>query len=586
MKQSILREIQGTVMQYAKAIAQVIQVEVEIVDDQLTRIAGTGIYENRLNEDMSKEGLVFKQVLATGEPQFIEEPGQHPLCELCEKQGRCEEKLELCMPIKLDQRIIGVIGLICFQEEQKEHLLKKLGAYWGFLDQIAEFISAKAYEHQERERSQGMLHLLHQVINGVDKGVLVLNQDSRIVHFNNSALNQLRLSPKCFNQRATIQPTGDSLLGSEEYRVSIGEKTFYLMGNLVEVTPRLADYDQLLIFNEIKNVKSGIYDLTNVSETVTMQSIIGQSQAIQQLKRKIHKIADSKSTVLITGESGTGKEVIARAIHAEGTRRDKPFIAINCAAIPDTLLESELFGYVKGAFTGADPRGKIGKFELANKGIIFLDEVGDMPLYLQAKLLRVLQERTLIRIGSNQLIELDVRVIAATNQDLKALIKENKFREDLYYRLNVIPLEIPPLRDRQEDIAPLVWHMMEKYNQLFQKNVQSISEDTLNILTNYAWPGNVRELENTVEFMINMADHLGGLTPDTLPRNLCEAPDPVPATHTAIRPLKEMEREVILQAVERFGYSTTGKQRAAQALGIGIATLYRKLEEYQRLERL
>ncbi|GAB6180805.1 sigma 54-interacting transcriptional regulator [Desulfotomaculum defluvii] len=586
MKQSILREIQTTVMQYAKAIAQVIQVEVEIVDDQLLRIAGTGIYENSINEGISKEGLVFKQVLSTGEPQFIEDPGHHPLCKLCEKQNHCDEKLELCTPIKLDQNIIGVIGLICFNEEQKQHLLQNLEAYWGFLDQIAVFISAKAYEHQERERNQGMMQLLNHVINSVDKGVLIFNEANCIVHFNSSALSQLGLSPKCLYQQANIQPTGDSLLGSEEYRVAIGEKTFKLMGNLLEVTPRLSSYDKILIFNEIKNVKSGIYDLTNVSQTVTMQSIIGQSEAIQQLKRKVLKIADSNSTVLITGESGTGKEVLARAIHAEGNRSDKPFIAINCAAIPDTLLESELFGYVKGAFTGADPRGKIGKFELANRGIIFLDEVGDMPLYLQVKLLRVLQERKLIRIGSNQLIELDVRVIAATNQDLRTLIKENKFREDLYYRLNVIPIEIPPLRERSEDIGPLLGYMMDKYSQLFHKKVHSIDEETLNILTHYPWPGNVRELENTVEFMINMADTTGILTRDTLPRNLWESQGQSLTRQNEVRPLKELEREAILQAMEMYGYSTKGKQRAAQELGIGIATLYRKLEEYHQLEEL
>ncbi|MGV2643671.1 AAA family ATPase, partial [Clostridium perfringens] len=173
---------------------------------------------------------------------------------------------------------------------------------------------------------------------------------------------------------------------------------------------------------------------------------LGQTKIMKELKNKVKKIALSTSTVLVTGESGTGKEVFARAIHNEGNRKTKAFVAINCGAIPDTLLESELFGYVKGAFTGADPMGKIGKFELANKGTIFLDEIGDMPIYLQTKILRVLQERKITRVGSNKEIDIDVRVIAATNKNLKELIKENKFREDLYYRLNVIPFEIPALR--------------------------------------------------------------------------------------------------------------------------------------------
>lgn len=198
---------------------------------------------------------------------------------------------------------------------------------------------------------------------------------------------------------------------------------------------------------------------------------------MQKLKKTIKKIASSTSTVLVSGESGTGKELVARAIHNESNRREEPFIAINCAAIPDSLLESELFGYVKGAFTGADPMGKMGKFELANKGTIFLDEIGDMPLSLQTKLLRVLQERKVIRIGSNKQVNIDVRVIAATNKNLIDLIEEDKFREDLYYRLNVIPIEIPPLRERIEDIKLLTDFFIKKYLSLFNKDFMKIKID-------------------------------------------------------------------------------------------------------------
>lgn len=181
-------------------------------------------------------------------------------------------------------------------------------------------------------------------------------------------------------------------LGVEEYKVTIAQKKFKLMGDLLTASPGFAVYDKIFIFNEMKSVKSDIYGLTNVAKSVSLENIIGESEAIKQLKNKIRKVADSNSTVLVSGQSGTGKELVARAIHAESNRSTKPFIAVNCGAIPDTLLESELLGYIKGAFTGADPRGKIGKFELANKGVIFLDEVGDMPKYLQVKLLRVLQE--------------------------------------------------------------------------------------------------------------------------------------------------------------------------------------------------
>ncbi len=580
MKASILQEIQAAVIRYAEIIAHVIKVDVEIVDNRLMRIAGTGVYKERVNEDMSQEGFVYRKVIESGEMQLIEEPGVHELCQACPRCGCCDEKMEMCTPIKLKEEIIGVIGLICFDETQKKRLLDELELHKLFLLQIADFISAKAYEQRELERNRRQMELLLLVMNNVDKGVLVLDSEKHILQINQSALKQLQLDNDCLNKKVNIEGTGDSLLGSEEYRVTIGSKTFYLMGELLRTITEGEQQEQVFIFNEIKNIKSGIYDLTNVSTNVTIDNILGQSEVIRQLKVKIGKIAESNSTVLITGESGTGKELIARSIHAASNRREQPFIGINCGAIPDTLLESELFGYVKGAFTGADPRGKIGKFELANKGVLFLDEVGDMPLYLQVKLLRVLQERKLVRIGSNQLLNLNVRVIAATNKDLKELIREKKFREDLYYRLNVIPMEVPPLRERMDDVDLLIDAMVQKYRRLFRKEVYGTDKETAEILRYYPWPGNIRELENTVEFMINMADPNGFLTKETLPGNILSyAKDGPQKGETSIKTLREVEREHILRTVQMFGDSTKGKQAAARQLGIGIATLYRKIND-------
>ncbi|SMC56683.1 sigma 54-interacting transcriptional regulator [Sporomusa malonica] len=586
IKKSILQEIQAAVIQYAKIIAHVIRVDVEIVDADLFRIVGTGIYDKGINEDMSREGFVYKHVLATGQSQLIENPGEHALCIICPKQGCCDEKLELCTPITLGEEIIGVIGLICFEEAQKKQLLQDLNFYQLFLEQIADFISAKAYERQESQRNQRMMEVLLQVVDNVDKGVLVLNSSNHIVQINDSARKQLQLTVDCMKKPVSMVATSDSMLGVDEYKVTIDNTTYFLMGDLLSVSPGLSSCDRIFIFNEIKNVKSGIYDLTKVPIAVTLDNIVSCSPVTQQLKARLTKIADSNSTVLVTGESGTGKEVIARAIHAAGNRNDRPFIGINCAAIPDTLLESELFGYVKGAFTGADPRGKIGKFELANKGVIFLDEIGDMPLYLQVKLLRVLQERKLVRIGSNQLLSLDVRVIAATNKDLKELIKEKKFREDLYYRLNVIPLEVPPLRKRVEDIEPLVDSMMGKYGGLFRKIIRGIDRETMELLKQYSWPGNIRELENTIEFMINMADDNGWLTRDTLPRSFFDswAVQSDEPRAGEIKSLRQVEQDHILQVVRQFGDTTQGKLAAARQLGIGIATLYRKLHEIEEAQ--
>jgi transcriptional regulator with PAS, ATPase and Fis domain len=307
-----------------------------------------------------------------------------------------------------------------------------------------------------------------------------------------------------------------------------------------------------------------------------LEDIIGESSSIKALKSKVRKIAPSSSTVLITGESGTGKELFARAIHMESERNNNLFVAINCAAVPDTLLESELFGYVKGAFTGADPKGKIGKVEFANNGTLFLDEIGDMPLYLQAKLLRVLEQKDIVRLGSNRPIQVDVRVIAATNKNLDELIREGTFREDLYYRLNVIPFNIPPLRERKEDINVLTDYFINKYTALLKKRVVGFESDVWDFLYKYHWPGNVRELENTVEYMVNMLDNNGVISSRLLPQKIQTRLD----NNSYLIPLEEMERDLIKRSLNVYGNNVKGKQQAADALGIGIATLYRKIKKY------
>ncbi|NFM17348.1 AAA family ATPase [Clostridium sporogenes] len=587
MKSSTLLEIQDTVAKYANIISNIIKVDVEIVDKNLCRVAGTGIYKNEINKDISKEGYVYAQVIKTGDKQIIKNPGQHYLCKKCNHRDNCVEKMLVCTPIILNKDIIGVIGLVCSKESQRNHFIENFDSYIQMLDQISDFISTKSYEHLEIERSHMMVNLLNQIIDSVDKGVLV-TKNNEIAHMNTSAMKQLKLKANNINKKIAISSTSEYIMGGEVYTITIDNEKFELMGKIIPVFPILSSYDTIFVFEEIKHLKSKICKVSGGREVIKVEDIIGESKAMIQLKNRIKKIASSSSTVLITGESGTGKEVIARAIHCESDKNTNPFIAINCGAIPDALLESELFGYVRGAFSGADPNGRVGKFELANKGIIFLDEIGDMPLYLQVKILRVLQERKLVRIGSNHLIDLDIRVIAATNKDLKKLIKENKFREDLYYRLNVIPLKIPPLRERKEDIDLLMKMLIKKYNVLFGKSVYKVDKECRDILMNYPWYGNVRELENAVEFMINMADDSGMVTMNMLPPNIVENKNSQVygmGTDEDIKPLKDIEKEYILRALDIYGHDTKGKQLAAKRLGIGIATLYRKLEEMKHLSK-
>jgi transcriptional regulator with PAS, ATPase and Fis domain len=572
-----LKDIQSTVIQYAEVIAEVINVDVEIVDHTLTRLAGTGFYSDRVNESIANEGFVFKAALETGETQVIKDPGQNHLCISCPKQLVCAEKLEICKPIKVKDQPIGVIGLICFFDEQRDRVLENFDAYLAFLDKIAEFISSKIYEKQEQARSDQMVMLMNQVIDKINHCVIILNHDARISYINQNAIKQLSLASDCIGKPATVISTGDSILGNEEFRVRLDGKDYSLVGNLLPVQLELSDYAKIIVFRELKTFQSRIYELTKTGENIGLDEILGESQVIHDLKSQVVKIANSTSTVFIQGESGTGKEMVARAIHQESDRSEEPFVAINCGAIPDTLLESELFGYVKGAFTGADPRGKIGKFELANKGVLFLDEIGDMPLFLQVKLLRVLEEKQIMRIGSNNPIKIDIRIIAATHKDLPQMIRDNSFREDLFYRLNVIPMDIPPLRERKSDIGPLADYFAQKYSSLFNKKFTRIDREVVAALLEYSWPGNIRELENCIEFMVNMMDVDGVLNQQLLPKNLL-AGELEPTREVPMLPLRELEAEAIEKALQMYGRTTEGKKMAARKLGIGLATLYRKLE--------
>ncbi len=296
----------------------------------------------------------------------------------------------------------------------------------------------------------------------------------------------------------------------------------------------------------------------------SFDEIVGHSPALQRVLRQVEVVAPTDSGVLIQGETGTGKELIAQAIHNRSARRDRPFVKVNCAAIPSGLLESELFGHEKGAFTGAIMR-KPGRFEVADKGTLFLDEVGDIPLDLQAKLLRVLQEHEFERLGSSRTQQVDVRVIAATHRDLKQMVEEGTFRSDLYYRLHVFPLTVPPLRDRREDIPMIVRHFVDKYARRMNRSIETIPAKTMEVFTNYSWPGNVRELQNFIERAVI-------LSPGTSLRapldELTEA-----SSRTDLSTLEEMEREHVLRALRESNWVTGGPNGAAVRLGMKRTTL-------------
>ncbi len=316
-----------------------------------------------------------------------------------------------------------------------------------------------------------------------------------------------------------------------------------------------------------------------VSREYSFHQILGKSKPMREVFDLIRRVADSATNVLITGESGTGKELVAKAIHYNSGRRDAPFVPVNCAAIPEALLESELFGHVKGAFTDAKT-DKRGLFEEANGGTLFLDEISELPLMLQAKLLRAIQEREIRRVGATKSVPVDLRIIAATNLSLADEVKQKRFREDLYYRLNVIEIRLPPLRERREDIPLLVEAFLRKCAESSRKPVQGISESALALLVDYAWPGNVRELENVIERAVTLARGEKIVAEDLPPAVQGSRGERQVIDEAAERtlPLQEVEREYILRILDKTGGN---KYQAAQILGIDRKTLYRKLAEIE-----
>ncbi|MBI3605009.1 MAG: sigma-54-dependent Fis family transcriptional regulator [Nitrospirae bacterium] len=322
-----------------------------------------------------------------------------------------------------------------------------------------------------------------------------------------------------------------------------------------------------------------------VQEKYRFENMVGNGHAMQKVFEMIEKVTSSGSTILIQGESGTGKEVIAKTIHFNSPRREKPLVPINCGAIPESLLESELFGHEKGAFTGATS-SRLGRFELAHGGTLFLDEISEMPLPLQVKLLRVLQEREFERVGGTKSIHVDVRIIAATNQDLEEAVREKRFRKDLFYRLNVIPILVPPLREHKEDILLLIDHFMRKFKEKHGRSIQDISPDARKLLLEYPWPGNIRELENLVERLITLKPE-GQITIDDLPEKYREEESSIYLSHFQFpeeginfsKVVTEFETHLLHQALTK---ANGIKNKAAQLLQLNRTTLVERLKRMER----
>ena len=586
-----LKDIKDEIQNIAEAMLSVLNIDVTIVDENLTRIAGTGIYLDKIGEKVSGYSA-FKKCLEEQVLIYIDDSEKNDICKVCSNNGECKEHAEVCCPITLDGYAYGVVGLIAFNNEQSSIISNNSKDLINFLGKMADLISSKLKAQNKTEELELEKKKLEILLNNMNKAIVSIDKKGNIDKYNVKFRDIFNIEDKKLEKGNIFQLLDfikkPSVKDFEKYKTGTfyykkQNRNFKGIYNISEIVVNKKLKGYVIDFIENKEAIKN-YNKINKDYKITLDNIISTSEIMEHTKQKALIASKSNSTVLITGESGTGKELFARAIHNHSDRSDYPFVAVNCAAIPDNLLESELFGYEEGAFTGAKKGGKLGKFEIAQKGTIFLDEIGDMSLHLQGKLLRVLQERELDKIGSGSNILIDVRVIAATNKNLEELVKNGQFREDLYYRLKVIPLMLPPLRNRKDDIPLLIDYMIKEYSQKLNKDVIGMEDDVRTALVDYSWPGNVRELQNIIEYSINMSiSNL--LTLDIIPNNIKYKYYDNKSHKEEISTLADLEKEEIIKALNKFKNYKKDKDLVAKALGISRATLYRKLEKYNLVSK-
>ena len=585
-----LVEIGEFIQKIAQGITLAIGIDTQVVDWKLTRVAGT-VYK-----PIPENGGVVKRVIDSGEYAVSTMVNRDsPACLACNQRANCKEEGYIHCPIVYDNKVVGVMGLICYEQEQIEKVKDERRGLLNFIQSMCELVALKLKEEEVRKKEQLILHkldnqnqVLNRIIEQISDGYVLMDVDNTVLNINKKALRLLRMEAEEVIGKNILDIIADPVFHSmildecvNMYeKIRIGEESYGV--TFYKIAEKEEDLAKILNFKTIESISSRLAGEAFRDNQITMEHILGKSESMRRLKGIARKVAKTMPNILLTGETGTGKEMFARAIHNISDRSDNPFIAVNCAAIPMELLESELFGYDTGAFTGAKKGGKIGKFELANNGTIFLDEIGDMPFHLQAKLLRVLQERKIERIGGNRQISLNIRIISATNRDLEKMVEKGEFREDLYYRLNIFEIHLPPLRERTEDIPLLVHYFINKYRDFFGVDVDGVSKEAMDVLCAYPWKGNIRELENVVQYMISMnVDNATGLIgivnlPETLKNK--EQEEETETVDTEGRSLSELEEKKIEEALKKYGKTTEGKKKAAKELGISLATLYRKLK--------
>ena len=480
-------------------------------------------------------------------------------------------------PIKDEKgNIIGIIDLTGYIENVNPHTLGMVVAAANAIEKMLENSKYNLMLEISKKRLEFTFDSIYSGILTCDLKGNITTMNKQVVNmfgYSEEEMKNMKMPALILNFHEIIErlKSKNTFIDEDIYaNTAVNKLQFTLTAcpiygvdmNIEEIT---------LIFYELKKSRKLAGRILSGQAVYTFDKIIGIDEKFKKLIEYAKKIADSKSTILITGESGTGKEIFAQAIHNHSNRKDEPFIAVNCGAIPRTLIESELFGYEGGAFTGAKKGGNVGKFEIAEGGTIFLDEIGEMPSDMQIRLLRVIEEGVINRIGSSKQINIDVRIMAATNKELKHEVERGNFRKDLYYRLNVLPLHLPPLRERRDDIAELTSYYMRKTSKKLNKRSVNISEEYMNYLKNYDWPGNIRELENVIELIVNSE-----VIQTNLWNELAQEQKKSTDIYKDIS-LEQMEKYHITEVIKEVKGNMT---LAAKILDIARSSLYRKIEKY------
>ena len=565
-----LESVRSGIEHFVSAAAEAFRVEAAVFNQESSLFFCTPTY---LKKKGNAVHYTFIQDVIVNGSVLVTEPGKMPSCIGCRFNEHCPSTMEILCCIHSGTEVAGVISFTSFTKEGQKRISENTDIYLNAITKLSSLIGEYLQQFSGDSTAADTKKLIESLMSLCEQPLLLTDPNGVVLRYNQLADKILKF--------CNVSSTSLRQIFSEDMarRITSGNDLFEKKASIGENTAKVTTrsiYSQNHLHSILVRLSNEFYE--NLPESGAFERLIGSSHAFVHIQNLIKRVADSPTPILITGETGTGKELVARSFHEQSRRNKYPFVAINCSSIPENLFESELFGYEEGSFTGAKKGGKMGRIEMAQGGTLFLDELGEMPLSVQPKLLRVLQEYELERVGSTKKIHLDIRIVAATNRDLREMIKEGKFREDLFYRISVINVKLPPLRDRKEDIIPISLNYLERLKTKMTTPLRTISHEAEQAFLSYSWPGNIRELQNVVEYAANLCDS-DTLTLADLPehmRGLEECPDTEKQKET---PLPDSQEKQILDLLSTYGHTLEGKKKIAADLGISLRTLYRKLNK-------